>query len=69
MHVLGAKILVGIGHGLMEAPLITYIGEITYVKNRAIVNKSRLKEKKRIKIIANHHSGVCLWQDPELHQR
>lgn len=31
-HVIWALVLIGIGQGLMEAPLITYIGEIVCVK-------------------------------------
>lgn len=31
-HVFWAQILTGFGHGLMEAPLVTYIGEIVYDK-------------------------------------
>lgn len=31
-HVFWAQILIGFGQGLMEPPLITYIGEIVYVE-------------------------------------
>lgn len=59
-HVLWAQVLIGFGHGLMEAPLITYIGEIVYVEIVATLPTNKRKKKKAINdnilFIVNHRS-------------
>lgn len=67
MHVFIAQVLIGIGIGLMEAPLVTYIGEIVCVEYCCqyylwINIFSETKNEKNLQwIIASRHAYGSIW--------